>query len=121
MSIPSITIHLDFGAGGVTGTTETQGPHPIDLAALGASTVIGSGAPPPAVSSALGGIEAAPPAPSPDALGADDVLSLAVNPPAPSPDIPGLGQGAADSGEAPPEPEGEPEGSGDEKKATRGK
>lgn len=91
MSIPSITVRLDFGAGDVSSGIEQQSsaPTPLDNASLGAPAA-----------------EDRVPVPSGNALG----LSSAAAPPEPSPEVFGLAQEAAgdSNGEDPPQPEGDP-------------
>lgn len=103
MSIPSITIRLDFGEGGSAGGTVQQGaaPSPVVLAGLGTSAApMPSGDP-----SAMAAAQAAP-APS---GGAPGLAGGAGAPPSPSPDIPGLPHRTASAGDAaPPRPEGDP-------------
>ncbi|MEO8851916.1 MAG: hypothetical protein ABI360_09325 [Allobranchiibius sp.] len=93
MSIPSITVRLDFGAGDVSSGIEQQSsaPTPLDNASLGAPTA-----------------EDRVPVPSGNALGPSSAAAAA--PPEPSPDVFGLAQEAAgdSNGEDPPQPEGDP-------------
>lgn len=114
MSIPSITIRLDFGEGGVSEATLHQGsaPVPVDLASFGASAA-GGGMPTPTGDPTAAAAQAAAPTPSVGAL--DPGLAAVGEPPEPSPDIPGLDQGAAGGGEDMPIPEGDPS----EKKTSR--
>lgn len=93
MSIPSITIRLDFGDGDASSGSVQQrsAPTPIDLASLGVAAA-NDGAP----------------TPTSDPIGLG--MAAAGAPPEPSSDVPGLGQGAAGDGaeENIPHPEGDP-------------
>jgi len=111
MSIPSITIRLDFdGSGGVVGT-ETQGsaPAPVDISTLGVAAQ-GGGVPNPTDIPALANVSQAPP-PTPVAEQIGSGTAGVGSPPEPSADVPGLGgeigagsSDAAEGGEDVPEP-----------------
>jgi len=120
MSIPSINIRLDFGASDASGAVGTSGPPPVELGGLEALTSDSSGAPAPVITPTVSGGEVAPPTPEDLSTGA--AFPAAGNDlPVPSADIPGLDQGSAGSDQAPPEPEGVPEGSEATKKPSRDK
>jgi hypothetical protein len=130
MSIPSITIRLDFPDGSATGTAGTANisslpesaappPSPVDLPGLG-STAPASAAdgpvPTPTMIPGDPATAAAAPAPSAQVV-ATDLAASSDAPPKPSADIPGLNLGAVgDDAEEPPQPEGKPAA----KKATGG-
>ena len=122
MSIPSITIHLDFGDGDASSGVVQQAsvPVPVDLGGLGGPDESG-GVPTPSGTPATAATSAAAlPVPGTGALGLADATAEAGGPPPePSADIPGLEHGASGEGAeaVAPRPEGEPP----KKKAARKK
>lgn len=105
MSIPSITIRIDFGDSGVTGSSIQQGVAPTPMNISGLAGAAHGSAPTPTLDPTGGTAQSALPAPGAGIL---DFGAAAGGPPAPSPDIPGLQQGVA-SDDAMPQPEGDPE------------
>jgi len=105
MSIPSITIRLDFGDGRVLGGSMQQGvaPAPMDI---GSIVRTGSGAgtlPTPSLDFAGLAAQAEPPTPAAGMFGLDSGMAT---PPTPSLEAAGLSLGA--SGDQLPQPEGDP-------------